>query len=232
MPGIVHSTLREQIADAIKIMVIKHELEPGMRIKEAEIAHSFGVSHGPVREALRQLEQEGIVEYIRNAGCSVRSITTEEIIEVLMLRCNIEYIAVKACNGQFSDEVLADFEEVLQMMNTAASDDADPEEIDSRFHRLLITNADMPHLTRTWDSLEYVMTFTFSNIDNFDDYRAMLFYDNHKRIYDAFESRNMSRIVSAIHEHYMSNITKMMEASGITQEDLGFSLAIIEPVSF
>ena len=50
-----HKTLREQVADAIRKKILYHELEPGMRITESELATNFGVSHGPVREALRQL---------------------------------------------------------------------------------------------------------------------------------------------------------------------------------
>lgn len=230
MHNIIHSTLREQVADAIRVQIIKHELEPGQRIIESEIAQQFGVSHGPVREALRQLEQEGIIEYTRNAGCSVRDLSIEEIIEVLMIRCNIEYIAVKSIEGNFSEETLEDFREVLDMMKRSASiTDSDPEEIDAEFHRILILNAKMPHLIKLWDSLEYVMLFTFSNVVDYDEYMALEFYNNHKLIYDAYESRNCDEICQAIHNHYMSNIDKMLTANNMSASDLPFSLDIIKP---
>lgn len=230
MHKIIHSTLREQVADAIRVQIIKHELEPGMRIIESDIAKQFGVSHGPVREALRQLEQEGIIEYTRNAGCSVRDLSIEEIIEVLMIRCNIEYMSVKAVNANFSDDVLSDFNEVLDMMKTSASiTGSDPEEIDAEFHRILILNANMPHLIKLWDSLEYVMLFTFSNVVDYDEYMALQFYNNHKVIYDAYASRDCDKICKAIHNHYMNTIKKMMTANNMTEEDLPFSLDIIKP---
>lgn len=228
MKKIVHTTLREQIADAIKVMVIKHELEPGMRVIEGDVAKLFGVSHGPVREALRQLEQEGIVEYTRNAGCSIRAIDGVDIIEALMIRFNIEYMAVRACNGKFTEDILSDFREILQMMKESSSSESDPEEIDAQFHRIMIMNAGMPHLIKAWDELEYVMTFTFSNIENFDEYMALEFYNNHKIIYEAFESGDINRIYEVIYNHYENSVNKTMKQHGLTEEDLPFSMEIMK----
>lgn len=230
MHNIIHATLREQVADAIRVKIIKHELEPGQRIIESDIAQTFGVSHGPVREALRQLEQEGIVEYTRNAGCSVRNLDIVEIIEVLMIRCIIEYSSVKAIQGNLSEEALSDFAEVLDMMKRSASiTDSDPEEIDAEFHRILILNSNMPHLIKLWDSYEYVMLFTFSNVVDYDEYMALQFYNNHKVIYDAFATRDCDMICKAIYDHYISNITKMLASNNMTEDNLSFSLDIIKP---
>ena len=81
-----YRTLRESVADEIRMKIINGELVPGARIVEQELASEFGISRGPVREALRQLEEEGLVEYARNAGCSVRQIGAEDIICVPIMR--------------------------------------------------------------------------------------------------------------------------------------------------
>ena len=98
-----HKTLREQVADAVRKKILHHELEPGMRITESELATQFGVSHGPVREALRQLEQEGLIEYTRNVGCSVRNVSLSVVIEALLIRGTYELSAARACAGTISD---------------------------------------------------------------------------------------------------------------------------------
>ena len=56
---------------------------------EMELAHEFQTSRGPIREALRQLENEGIVEYTRNVGCSVRTFSFWDSYEVYLLRTNM-----------------------------------------------------------------------------------------------------------------------------------------------
>ena len=60
-----YRTLRENVADEIRMKILNGDMKPGDKIIEQELASEFGISRGPVREALRQLEQEGMVEYSR-----------------------------------------------------------------------------------------------------------------------------------------------------------------------
>ena len=97
MGKLTYQTLRENVVDVIRMKIFNHELAPGMRIIEQDISDELGVSRGPIREALRQLEQEGLVEYVRNVGCSVKNITLEDIYEIYLLRATYEILAVKLC---------------------------------------------------------------------------------------------------------------------------------------
>ena len=65
-------TLRESITSAIREKILTGELQPGCKLTEQKLAEEFGSSRAPIREALRQLEQEGLIEYSRNVGCSVK----------------------------------------------------------------------------------------------------------------------------------------------------------------
>ena len=73
-------------------------MKPGDKIIEQELASEFGISRGPVREALRQLEQEGMVEYSRNVGCSVKHIGMDDVYEIYYMRANYEMMAVRLYN--------------------------------------------------------------------------------------------------------------------------------------
>lgn len=75
-----YRTLRENVADEIRMKILNGDMKPGDKIIEQELASEFGISRGPVREALRQLEQEGMVEYSRNVGCSVRHIGMDDVL--------------------------------------------------------------------------------------------------------------------------------------------------------
>ena len=116
MGRLTYQTLRENVVDVIRMKILNHELVPGMRIIEQDISDELGVSRGPIREALRQLEQEGLVEYVRNVGCSVRNITLEDIYEIYLLRATYEILAVKLCRGVFSEAAFAEMDAALESM--------------------------------------------------------------------------------------------------------------------
>ena len=67
MSKLRYQTLRENVTKVIREKILNRELQPGMRIIEQNLSEELEVSRGPIREALRQLEQEGVVEYTRNA---------------------------------------------------------------------------------------------------------------------------------------------------------------------
>ena len=82
------------------------------------MAEELGVSRGPVREALRQIEQEGLVEYTSHVGCSVKDFTAQDVYEVYLLRANLEILSVKMCEGHFSQQTLKRMEEILNRMDS------------------------------------------------------------------------------------------------------------------
>ena len=116
MAELIYRTLRENIADIIRKRIIYQELEPGQKIVEQDLAKEFKTSRAPIREALRQLENEGLIEYVRNAGCSVKEITLEESFEIYLMRANYETMAVKLMGGNVPEDTICRMEEVLEKM--------------------------------------------------------------------------------------------------------------------
>ena len=156
-----YRTLRENVVDEIRIKILNQELAPGMRIVEQNLSDELGVSRGPIREALRQLEQEGLVEYTRNVGCSVKKITLEDIYEIYLLRSMYEVIAVKLYDGDFSDEDFARMDEILELMKALESDGDSEEEMvklvtyDRMLHAIIVEKAEFTRLTKAWSELDY-----------------------------------------------------------------------------
>ena len=110
MTELGYKTLRESIVDIIRKRIINRELQPGQKIVEQELAKEFKTSRAPIREALRELENEGLVEYVRNAGCSVKEITFEESFEIYLMRANYEIMAVRLLGGKIPEETLQEME--------------------------------------------------------------------------------------------------------------------------
>lgn len=114
MAELGYRTLREKIVDVIRRRVINRELQPGQKIVEQELAKEFQTSRAPIREALRELENEGLIEYVRNVGCSVKEITVEESFEIYLLRVDYEIMAVRLMDGEIPKETIDEMEKVLE----------------------------------------------------------------------------------------------------------------------
>ena len=155
MAELSYQTLRENAVSAIRMKILSGELAPGTRIIEQNLSKEFGISRGPIREALRQLEQEGLVEYVRNAGCSVRSVTIADVYELYLLRSTYEILAVKMCGGVFTEEDLAEMTEALRDMQSLDRDIRGMLFCDSRFHRVIIRKSGLPRLLGLWEDLNY-----------------------------------------------------------------------------
>ena len=156
MSRLDYRTLRENVLDEIRMKILRGELVPGERIVEQELASEFGVSRGPVREALRQLEEEGLVEYARNAGCSVRQIGLEDIYEIYYMRANYEMMAVKLYGSPFPEETLMRMRQILeQMMQLDCSAYREVFELDNRFHEQIMDLVPFQRLKKAWEDLSY-----------------------------------------------------------------------------
>src|SRR5271154_3498632 len=88
-------TLPEQIAEKVGSAIIEGRFEAGDRIQEQDLAARFEVSRGPVREALRILEKEGMIQILPRRGAQVTRLDIEEVNNVCEIRANLIALAVK-----------------------------------------------------------------------------------------------------------------------------------------
>ena len=125
MGALLYQTLRESIVDAIRSKIFNHEIKSGQRIVELELAKEFHTSRGPIREALRQLENEGIIVYTRNVGCSVKELSFQDSYEVYLLRTNYEVISVRFLQGKIPEDTMQRLEEILDRMKNLTAEEFD-----------------------------------------------------------------------------------------------------------
>src|SRR5437763_486534 len=95
------SSRREQVANILRESIVSGKLKPGDRIREKEISDQLGVSRGPIREAIRQLEQEGLLISYPYKETVVAEMSDDEIMDVLIpIRIILEtYSSKKACEN-------------------------------------------------------------------------------------------------------------------------------------
>ena len=104
------------VADLLRAEITAGRLLPGEALRQDEVAGRFGVSRIPVREALRALQAEGLVDYAPNRGAAVARISTEEMLEMLEVRIALECHALRLAVPRMADadaeaaRILAEYE--------------------------------------------------------------------------------------------------------------------------
>lgn len=106
-------TIPEQIADHVSTAIINGEYRGGERIREQELATLYGVSRGPVREAIRALEQRGLVNFFPRRGAYAIPVTLDTIIEIFNVRAALMGLAVRDLARRRDRSVVADLDTAI-----------------------------------------------------------------------------------------------------------------------
>lgn len=148
--------LRQEVLGALRSAILAGDIPVGSRLLEAEVAASMQVSRAPVREAVRHLEQEGLVEIFPHRGAVVVGLPETEIDAIYELRAVIEGRATAAAIGSIGQAEVDRLEALIDEMRTAikAHEIEAIAEIDLRFHGLIVEWSGMTLLRHIWSSLD------------------------------------------------------------------------------
>jgi DNA-binding GntR family transcriptional regulator len=146
-------SVRQRALEQLRRSIVRGELAAGEHLREDRVALDLEISRGPIREALRQLEQEGLIRSFPHRGCVVTSISRSEIENVLLpVRHALEAYAVPRALAHLAPVDLAWLEAVAKEMHRVAKagDRWRIAELDVIFHQRLMTLAEEPHSLQLW----------------------------------------------------------------------------------
>jgi DNA-binding GntR family transcriptional regulator len=191
------------VVKVLRDLISQGHFKPGEHLKEAELATALGVSRGPVREALTQLEAEGHVELRRHRGAFVSQLTRADVEEVHTLRAAIERLAAERACVRMGPLELAAMDAVLADM-LAAPDDVTPEEVvrmDLQFHDIIYSSCEHQRVQRVWTSIRSQVSF-FLHTRNvaFPDF-AMVGHSEHLELREALSLADPAAARAAVDQH-------------------------------
>lgn len=132
----IRGSTPDTVREGLRRAIFAGDLVPGAQLRQDELAEQFGTSRIPVREALRQLEAEGLVKLQPNRGAVVSSLSLEEVLELLDIRIALECMALKFAIPNMVDSDLAAAAQILKDYDAAR----EPQrwgEFNWRFHEAL-----------------------------------------------------------------------------------------------
>lgn len=216
----LRSSLREQIKDKLLGRIMDLSYPPGSRLVETRIAQELGVSQASVREALRDLEHIGVVVYEPYRGCSVRRVSTAELLEAFPVRAALEALGASVAAERMTAEELDELGGLYDSMLGAArrGDVHDQSQADANFHAAITHGARNDTLERQWSFLEpfsrTFMTVARSGID------LVELTEQHLPILEALRARDGEQAAKAM-THHFTQVADVLRASGGVQDGSG-----------
>jgi DNA-binding GntR family transcriptional regulator len=197
-------SLRGRVLQQIRDGILSGKYATGDELREITVGKELGVSRTPVREALRQLELEGLVEIIPNKGARVNGITSKDVKDIYMIRSYLEGLAARWATENITEEELNELEEIvlLSEFNLRKEQQDQMVLLDGRFHALIYKASNSRMLDHVLvDFHRYVKHARASSVAEKD--RAKKSVREHKAILEAIRDHDADLAEQLANEHIL-----------------------------
>ena len=197
------STLRERALEALRAAITSGQYRPGDHLGEEELAGRLGVSRGTVREALRHLQQEGLVTAGARGMLRVHSLSPAEVRELFQVRAALEGLAVTLLIASLRrNAAVATLRKALSDLDDPDRDFSAHIDADLGFHLLLCQLAENSVLVDAWRHLEGLVRITILS-DRDEHHSNIMSGSHHAPIVDAVDAGDATQAVKVLQDHMM-----------------------------
>ena len=205
--------IREIAYEVLKHAIITGEIPAGKRIVETEYADRLHISRTPLREALRKLERDGLVEYIMRRGVIVRAFTIADVEEIYTMRNALELLTLPAIIEKATDEDIASLRAKLSEMDALVAqrniEQLSP--LTRAFHTQLTSLCGQNRILRVIESQdEYITRFSAMAIRQ--ESRLEEAHQEHHQLVDLVEARDLPRFEALMRQHIDTSKQRCLEA--------------------
>ena len=203
---IAPSSLRQRVLLMLREAIITGRFQPGDRLIEEDLCQQMGISRGPLREALRQLEQEGLVVSFPYRATEVISVSEEEVRDVLVpMRLTLERFAFRHALPLLAEADFAELEDLVRTMRQAgaAGDLTRVVEADVKFHELVLGRSNQPHCLQIWRTISPRVRAYFYRCG--PRHHALTdIADEHADLIAAMRTRDLDRTLAVLDPHILA----------------------------
>ena len=209
-----HRPLREIVYDQLKMQILTGHITPGTRMMEVDLADNMGVSHTPVREAIRKLEKEGLVVIEPRRGAYVSDISVKDMVDTLVVREDMEGLAAFLAAQSISGEEIDELEEITAGYSDAIANGVMEDIIryDEAFHRRIVELSGNRTLMQLFETVqELALRFRYLYYDDFSRYENMPV--EHRNIIDAIKSGDSAK-ARQVSDNHVKKLKEFVIAEG------------------
>ena len=212
-----HENLSDHVAKIIRKMILNGTLKPGEKVNQVQLAESLNISRGPIREALRMLQNEGLIVHETNKGTYVTTLSYQDAYEIYTLRALLEAKAVELAVPHLSERDFSRLEELLKEFEEALHDNDLEREArcDISFHQIIIGASKHQRLIHMHEQLDTQVGAMFLTVASKLPVRAAMVVENHKKLLDALKSKDIERVSREFSDHYVLALKELGNAKGL-----------------
>jgi DNA-binding GntR family transcriptional regulator len=214
--------LASDVAGRLRTAIVHGHFAPGERLREETLARQLSVSRGPIREALSQLEREGLVVIQRNRGTFVARLKREDAEELYSLRLVLERLAVARAIQHGTPEQFAVMQQIVDTMDNYTArgiTEQEAAELDVQFHELLYLASAHRRLHECWVNMrrQIHILLLSRNVAN-ADFRIMT-GSAHQVILDALRNHDEALARELIDDHLRGSYDRVIAALDDAADD-------------
>ncbi len=194
--------IREIAYEVLKKAIITGEIPAGERIVETDYADKLHISRTPLREALRKLERDGLVEYVMRRGVVVRAFTIDDVEQIYTIRNALEMLTLPSIIANATVDDIRSLREKLDRMDELqAKDDIEGiSPLAREFHTQLTSISNQKRILRVIESQdEYIRRFSAMAIRQ--ENRRSAAHEEHHKLVDYVEARDLARFTELMQHH-------------------------------
>jgi phosphonate utilization transcriptional regulator len=214
-------SLTRLVAESVEGLILSGELAPGAKLNEVALAERFRVSRGPLREALRLLEEAGLIVQEKNRGAFVRVIGLAEAAELYEVRGGLDAAAGRLLAERITPEQLSTLRGITQRMKGIAIADVEQfHTLNLDFHDKIVAMAGNRTLTETYRKLTQKLAL-FRKRNLLKPMAIPHFAEEHCAIVDLLEQKDGARCAEALYAHAQGGRQRMLSDGELTGDTHG-----------
>ncbi|WP_409290696.1 GntR family transcriptional regulator [Peribacillus sp. SCS-37] len=200
------NTLQEEAVFQIKKLIIDGVIKLGQQVKEVELSSQLNMSRGPIREALRILNQEGLVTYFPRRGMFVTSLEKSDISEIYDIRMSLEKTAVDLGFHMLTEETVQYQTKLVQEMKVYSKENRKDKlvALDIQFHESIVKLPGYRRLLNTWASYNALIELIFAKVFELKVESGDDISQNHDILVHAIVREDKQAFIHELEDHYMS----------------------------
>jgi DNA-binding GntR family transcriptional regulator len=205
--------LVDQVYQNLSHAILTQKIKPGQHLVEQPLADQLSVSRISVREAIRRLAQDGLVEIIPSKGSFVVSLTADDVEEIYQLRSALEIIALKEIMTSNHHVNLGLLDEIVSQMVTLEQkeDRLQGAALDNQFHRTLMNLSELSRTIRIWEQMSTQITMVIYTVSShYPSYEGLV--ERHSKLVNLIRAGNYQTAANYLQQHIQEGAQQLLHA--------------------